>query len=155
MSDAVDFHEEMNQLKDGWCAAMGLRFTHATRDEVRGELEIGPHHLQAYGIVHGGVYAGIVETLSSVGAAVDAQSRGQTVVGLDNQTSFLRAVREGRLHGTAVPLTRGRRTQLWEARITDDSGKLVSTGRVRLLCLEPDALLAGETAAPKPPADVG
>jgi len=147
---SADFFEEMNQLNDGWCKAMGLRFTSATRDEVRGELSIGPEHLQAYGIVHGGVYAGIIETLASVGAAVDAMTRNQTVVGLDNQTSFLKAVRSGPLRGTATPLTRGRRTQLWEGRIHDEQGRLVATGRVRLLCLDPGSELAGETAAPKP-----
>ena len=67
-----------------------------------------------------------------------------SVVGLENSTSFLRAVREGRLTCTAVPLTRGRRSQVWEARVTDDTGRLVSSGRVRLLCLEPSAEVQGE-----------
>ena len=144
-----DFFEALNQSRDGWCLVMGLSFVSATRDAVSAELEVGPQHLQPYGIVHGGVYAGIIETLASSGAAIDAIARGQTVVGVDNQTSFLKAVRSGRLRGTAVPLSRGRRTQLWEGRILDDQGRLVATGRVRLLCLEPGASLAGEPVALK------
>lgn len=148
-AEAPDFTETLNQARDGWSAAMAMRFVRATRDAVEAELTIGPQHLQPYGIVHGGVYAGMIETLASSGAAIDAMARGYSVVGLDNHTSFLRATREGKLRGTATPLTRGRRTQLWEGRIVDDEGRLVSTGRVRLLCLEPGVTIAGETAAPR------
>jgi uncharacterized protein (TIGR00369 family) len=144
MSDEIDFAEALNNARDGWSAAMGLRFLRANRDRVEAEIPIAAQHRQPYGIVHGGVYAGIVETLASSGAAIDALARGYTVVGLDNHTSFLRATREGTLRAEATPLVRGRRTQLWEGRITDDEGNLVATGRVRLLCLEPGAMLAGE-----------
>ena len=81
----------------GWVGTTGLRILSATRDEVVAELEVQPKHLQAYGIVHGGVHAGVVETLASIGAAVDAMAAGRTVVGLENHTSFLRAVRSGKL----------------------------------------------------------
>jgi uncharacterized protein (TIGR00369 family) len=113
------------------------------------ELEIGDAHRQPYGIVHGGVYAGIVETVASVGAALYALADGKSVVGLENSTSFLRAAREGVLRVTALPLTRGRRTQVWEGTVTDASGRVVATGRVRLLSLEADAALAGETVTVK------
>ena len=67
------------------------------------------------------------------------------MVGLENHTSFIRAVRAGaKLHAVATPITRGRRTQVWEARVLDDKDQIVATGRVRLLCLEPDQVLAGE-----------
>lgn len=139
-----DFTETINQMRDGWAAAMGVRFVKATRDEVSAEIDVGPVHLQPYGIVHGGVHAGLLETLASVGAALHAMTRGQSVVGLENHTSFIRAVRAGKLHATVVPLTRGSRSQLWEGRVLDDEGRLAATGRVRLLCLEGDAVVGGE-----------
>jgi len=118
---------------------------------VRCEWEVGPQHLQGYGIVHGGVHCGVIETLASVGAAVVAMARGQAVVGLENNTSFVRAVRAGaRLHAVATPLTRGRKSQLWEGRIFDEQQRLVAVGRVRLLCLPADEALAGEV--PRVPA---
>jgi uncharacterized protein (TIGR00369 family) len=95
------------------------------------------------------VYSGVIETVASVGAAVYGLARGLSVVGLDNHTSFLHAAREGTLTATARPLTRGRRTQVWEATITDPTGRAVATGRVRLLCLEQGARVAGETVAVK------
>lgn len=143
----TDFAETLNENRDGWNRAMNVQFTSVTADEVVAEWTVGPEHLQAYGIVHGGVYAGVIETLASVGAAINAMSRGQTVVGLENNTSFLHAVREGILTGRAKPIVRGKRTHVWEATITDATGRLVATGRVRLLALEGDAKLAGREVA--------
>jgi 1,4-dihydroxy-2-naphthoyl-CoA hydrolase len=137
-----DFAPEMNAARGGWNETMGLVFVRATGDEVIAECEIGPGHFQVHGIVHGGVYSGMIETVASVGAALHAAPRGDTVVGLENHTSFLHAVREGTLRVTARPLTRGRRTQVWEATITDAMGRIAATGRVRLLCLEPAAAMA-------------
>ena len=135
----------MNKAPEGWLQAMGVTITNATQDEVRAELTIGPQHLQSYGIVHGGVHSGLIESLASIGAALYAYPRGQSVVGLENTTSFIRAVRAGaKLHAVSTPITRGRRTQVWEARVLDDEEKIVASGRVRLLCIERDQELAGE-----------
>ena len=142
-----DFSEIINKsMNDGWMGAMGIKIVRASRDEVAAELEIGPVHLQALGIVHGGVHSGIIESIASIGAALDVLPSGRTVVGLENHTSFLRAVRSGKLTALAKPLTRGRRSQLWEASVHDDKGRLVASGRVRLIVLEPDSELAGAKA---------
>ena len=140
-----DFAARMNEIKGGWPELMGITITKASADEVRAELTVGPQHLQPYGVVHGGVHCGLIETLASVGAALFALPRGQSVVGLENSTSFVRAVREGaKLHAVSTPITRGRTTQVWEATIFDDEDRIVAAGRVRLLCLDQDRPLAGE-----------
>ncbi len=143
MSDA-DAVAYLNQHKGGWNRAMDLVFLKATGDEVIAEVVVGEQHLQPYGIVHGGVHAGIIEAACSTGAAMFALARGQSVVGLENSTSFVHAARGGTLRVTARPLTRGRRSQAWEATVTDAAGKLLATGKVRLLCLEPETDLAGK-----------
>jgi 1,4-dihydroxy-2-naphthoyl-CoA hydrolase len=147
---AEDLADVLNASLDGWNQAMGIRFVTATADEVIAELEVGPQHLQPYGLVHGGLYAGMIETVTSVGAALDAARRDQGAVGLENHTSFLHAVRAGRLRATARPLQRGRRSQVWEATITDDKGVVAATGRVRLLALERDASVAGQGVSMRP-----
>jgi uncharacterized protein (TIGR00369 family) len=138
MSD--DFAEHMNRLP-GWVREMGITILSATADEVTCQWEVGERHHQPDGIVHGGVHCGVIETLASIGAAVVAMPRGQRVVGLENTTSFIRAVRSGRLTGQARPVTRGRTTQVWEAWIRDDQQRLVAQGRVRLLCVEQERSL--------------
>jgi uncharacterized protein (TIGR00369 family) len=128
----------MNGMPDGWVKEMGITILTASADEVTCEWEVTEKHHQGYGIVHGGVHCGVVETLASIGAAIVAMPRGQRVTGIENSTSFIRAVRSGRLHAAARPLTRGRTTQLWEAWIWDEQERLVAQGRVRLLCLDQD-----------------
>jgi uncharacterized protein (TIGR00369 family) len=139
-----DVADAVNAMHGGTFAGeLGLVVVSATRDAVRATLEIRPVHRQPQGVVHGGVYATVIESVASVGAAIDAMSAGKNVVGLENHTSFVRAVREGTLHARATPITRGRRTQLWEVVIENEAGATVATGRVRLLVLDPDAPVGG------------
>jgi uncharacterized protein (TIGR00369 family) len=142
----MDSTEMINKNLGGWNTAMGLHFTRVTPEECIGQLVVAPHHLQPYGIVHGGVHCGIIEAACSTGAAIVALGRGQSVVGLENATSFITAVRAGTLTVTAKPVTRGRRTQVWEAVVTNDEGRTCATGRVRLLCLDAGSDLAGKPA---------
>ncbi len=139
----ADHTDLANSMLDPWSRALGLRFTRVTLDAIEAEIALGPQHLQGFGIVHGGVYASVVETLCSVGAGVTSLPRGMSVAGLENHTTFLRAVRGGTLRACATPLTRGRRTQVWETTITGEDGKLVAKGSVRLICLPLGSDLAG------------
>jgi uncharacterized protein (TIGR00369 family) len=140
----------LNAQRGGFNITLGLTFTRASPDEVACEVQVGPHLTQPYGLVHGGVYSSIVETLASVGAALFAMPQGLAPVGVENTTSFLRAVRNGKLHGVTRPLHRGRTTQVWEVEIRGDDGKLAATGRVRVLCLEAGTAVAGESVVVKP-----
>lgn len=135
----------------GFGRLMGLRLTHVSEQEVRAELTVAPKHYQPMGIVHGGVYCAIVETVCSIGGYTHSKKRGMLVVGVDNQTSFLKATRSGVLRAVGRPLSVGRRTQLWEANIHDEQDNLVSTGRVRLLAVDPGANLGGQGAGVRPP----
>jgi uncharacterized protein (TIGR00369 family) len=129
--------ELLNNLP-GWVREMGIQIRTATVDEVTCDWQVAEKHHQGYGIVHGGVHCGVIETLASVGAALVALPRKQKVVGLENSTSFIRAVREGTLYAVAKPVTRGRTTQVWRAEILDQEKRLVAQGQVRLLCVSDD-----------------
>jgi 1,4-dihydroxy-2-naphthoyl-CoA hydrolase len=120
----------------GWSVAMGIRITSSSVDEVTGEIDVDEIHKQSFGLVHGGVYCGFIESLASLGAYLVAKERGQrSVVGLENSTSFLHAVRSGTLRGVARPLSKGTSTQVWEVVLEDDRKMVVGVGRVRLLCV--------------------
>lgn len=142
MSDAILFR--LNELaRQGWTHETGLRLVEAEADRLVGEYEITPRQHQAYGIAHGGVHTSVVETMASMAAAIWAEPLGLTVVGVENSTSFLRAVRSGRLRATATPRSRGRTTQVWDVAIEDDRHREVAAGRVRLLCLDPARAVDG------------
>lgn len=136
--------EMLNENRGGFNNAMGLTFTRATPDEYVAEIEIANHHMQPYGLVHGGVYAGMIETMCSTGAALTVWEENKSTVGLENNTSFLKAVRNGRLRCTARPLVKGKRSHVWEATIHDDKNRLVAVGRVRLMVLESGAAVDGK-----------
>ena len=85
-----------------------------------------------WGIFHGGVYTTAVESAASVGASSAVREQGQVAVGLTNTTHFLRPVTTGRVSVEAVPVSQGRTQQLWRVDITDEAGKLVAHGEVRL-----------------------
>ncbi len=119
----------------GYDAMIGLEFDEVGPDRIAAHVEIGPRHHQPNGIVHGGVHAGIIESLASYGAAMWAWQNldGKIVVGVANATDFLRAHREGRLDAVAEPVHRGRTQQLWQVVISRASdGKQVARGQVRL-----------------------
>jgi uncharacterized protein (TIGR00369 family) len=83
--------------------------------------------------MHGGVYCAIVESLASVSAHVWlSEHGGGTVVGVNNNTDFLRAIGSGTVTAVSTPIHRGRRQQLWLITITDENDKLVARGQVRL-----------------------
>lgn len=125
-------------FQKGWAEVMGLELVVATPEEVVVEWSVTGRHLQPLGLVHGGVFASVVETCCSVGALLAAPA-GKAVVGVENHTSFIRPVRGGRLSARAVPLHAGRRAQLWECNITDSAQRLVATGRLRALCVDKEA----------------
>lgn len=134
--------------EDGYVRHLGLVIDEVGAERVTGHIEVGPHHHQPYGIVHGGLYCSIVETLASYGAGYRASSDGALVVGVHNSTHFLRAHRKGRLDAVATPVHVGRTHQLWLVEISRASdGKSVARGEVRLQVVAEGAPLAGEPAS--------
>ena len=112
--------------------AAGFILDEISGSRVTGHLQLGPEHHTPWGVVHGGVYTAAVESAASVGASTAVRDHGQVAVGLTNTTHFLRPVTAGRVTVEAVPLSQGRTQQLWRVDISDEAGKLVAHGEVRL-----------------------
>ena len=124
----------------GFDKEIGLTYLQVGPDGSRAQLLLTDKLLQPWGIVHGGVYCAIIESLSSVsGHFWLSEHGGGTVVGVNNNTDFLRAVGSGTVHAESTPLHRGRRQQLWLTTITDDSGRMLARGQVRLQNLPPES----------------
>jgi uncharacterized protein (TIGR00369 family) len=115
----------------GLTELLGMTFTEVTPDRVTLTWTVTPALHQPFGLVHGGVYCAAVESVASVGGMVSLAGTGQ-VVGVSNQTDFLRPVEEGTLTAVGTPVHRGRRQQLWAVEIRDEQDRLVSRGQVRL-----------------------
>ncbi len=110
---------------------IGLKFTETTAEHVSATVAVGPQLRQAGGIVHGGMYCAIVESVASWGGTLLLDGEGHAV-GVNNSTDFLRSVRDGVLFADATPVFRGRSQQLWRVVITDARGHECAIGHVRL-----------------------
>jgi 1,4-dihydroxy-2-naphthoyl-CoA hydrolase len=136
----------MSDLHD-FDSYLGLAVDHVASDLVTARMEITAHHLQPYGVVHGGVYCAMVESLASIGGASWAMESGMVgVVGVHNATDFLRSAREGVMFGRAVPVHQGRSQQIWQVEITvDGSDRMLARGQVRLQNLRDAEAIGGIT----------
>lgn len=127
---------QAQQWLGAYGSAIGLTVEEASGDRVVARWEVGPHLLQPFGIVHGGVHCTVVESLGSVAGSLWLGDRG-SVVGVTNSTDFYRAVRDGSLLSIATPLHRGRSQQVWVIETRDEQDRLVSRGQLRMQNLSP------------------
>jgi 1,4-dihydroxy-2-naphthoyl-CoA hydrolase len=97
-----------------------------------GRLPVAPKVCQPMGIIHGGVYAALAETLASTGTAEGVLPLGKVPLGMSNNTSFLRPVSEGSVHASAHAIHRGRTSWVWDVEMRDDEGRLCATSRVTI-----------------------
>ncbi|OBF35840.1 esterase [Mycobacterium sp. ACS1612] len=123
----------------GFDNELGVEYLELTGDGGRARLQIKDKLLQPWGIVHGGVYCSIVEGLASISGQVWlSENGGGHVVGVNNNTDFLRAISAGTVTAASTPIHRGRRQQLWLITITDDNDRVVARGQVRLQNISPE-----------------
>jgi 1,4-dihydroxy-2-naphthoyl-CoA hydrolase len=115
---------------------LGVEYLESTPDKVVAQFTIGKQHLQPFGIPHGGIYCSVHESTASFAGSLWA-GEGRIVVGTNNICDFLRQANVGdTITVTATPIHRGRSQQLWRTESTDQDGRLVAQGQVRLANLD-------------------
>jgi 1,4-dihydroxy-2-naphthoyl-CoA hydrolase len=113
-------------------STLAVEYESITTTNIVAYVEATADHHTPWGIVHGGYYAAVIETVASVGASYAVLSNGQFSVGVNNQTDFLRPFVEGRLNIQGTAISQGRNLQLWLIELTNTDGKLIARGQVRL-----------------------
>ena len=111
---------------------LGVELVEVGPERVRGRVEVTDRIRQPYGLVHGGVYAAMAESLASVATAGAVWDDGMIAVGLSNHTSFMRPITDGWVNAEGHPRHRGRSTWVWELDFTDDDGRLCAIARVTI-----------------------
>ena len=129
MSDAPGFAVPVDQTLDG---VLGFETLEVGPERARSRARVTTSHKQPYGLVHGGVYAAMAESLASQATASSVYENGEIAVGLSNHTSFMRPVLDGFVHASARAVHRGRSTWVWEVELTDDDGRLCALSRVTM-----------------------
>ena len=117
-------------LEQTFDALYGLEVIEMTEDVVRAEVRVADHHKQPMGLVHGGVFASIAESITSGATARAVFPTGHMAQGMSNQTSFLRPILDGTIHAVGRVRHKGRTTWVWEVDITDDQDRLCALVRM-------------------------
>ena len=110
----------------------GLKVDSISDEEVTATVPVRDQVKQPMGLVHGGLFASIAESLASMATAMAVAEEGKQAMGLSNATSFLRPITEGTVHATARRLHRGRSTWVWDVEITDDAGRRCAMTRMTI-----------------------
>ena len=113
-------------------ALFGLEVLEMGDELVRAQVVVTDRIKQPMGLVHGGVYASIAESIASAATGRAVIPNGQIAQGLSNQTSFLRPITEGTIHAVARRRHRGRTTWVWEVEISDDADRLCALVRMTI-----------------------
>ena len=108
----------------------GLEIVSIDDERVEARTPVRDEILQPAGLVHGGVFAAMAESMTSIATSLAVENDGKTATAQSNQTSFLRPIVEGTIHATARRRHKGRTTWVWEVDITDDDGRLCALVRM-------------------------
>jgi uncharacterized protein (TIGR00369 family) len=118
-------------------ALYGLEVLELTDERVSAQVPVADKVKQPMGLVHGGLYASIAESITSIATARSVADDGMIATGMSNQTSFLRPITEGTVRASAVRRHRGRTTWMWDVEITDDAGRLCAVSRMTIAVRPP------------------
>lgn len=109
-------------LQLGLVKHLGIRFLETTPERVVAELEIREEVCTLNGAIHGGTLMALADTVGAVGTLAS----GAKTATAESKTNFFAAARAGKVRAEATPLHKGKRTHVWQTRVTDESGKLLS-----------------------------
>jgi uncharacterized protein (TIGR00369 family) len=104
---------------------LGIRFVETEKDRVVAELEVRPELLTTTGALHGGTLMAFADTVGAAGTVVNL-AQGQSTATLESKTNFFAAAMSGKVRAESTPLHKGKRTHVWQTRVTDEKGKLLS-----------------------------
>jgi 1,4-dihydroxy-2-naphthoyl-CoA hydrolase len=123
---------EPETAPSGFAEMIGVEWVDLDPDNARARISVQPHHLQPFGVVHGGVYASLAESLCSASTYGAVRDEGMVALGQSNDTNFLRAISDGHINAAAHTRHRGRTTWLWDVEISDDAERLCALVRMTI-----------------------
>ena len=125
-----------NSFQDTMMSVLGIEITDFAESYVSGKMPVDHRTKQPFGLLHGGASAAFAETLGSIGAAKHVDLEEYSVVGVELNSSHLKAVRAGWVFGKATPIRVGRTMQVWDIDIKNQEGDLVCKSRLTLAVIK-------------------
>jgi 1,4-dihydroxy-2-naphthoyl-CoA hydrolase len=123
---------EREDAPAGFAEEIGVEWIDVDPDNARARIAVEPRHLQPFGIVHGGVYATLAESICSAATYGAVREDGMVAMGQSNDTTFLRSIGEGHITAAATTRHRGRTTWIWDVEMSDDDGRICALSRMTI-----------------------
>ena len=125
-----------NSFQDTMMSVLGIEITDFGKSYVSGKMPVDNRTKQPFGLLHGGASAAFAETLGSIGAGKHVDLEEYSVVGVELNSSHLKAVRTGWVFGKATPIRVGRTIQVWGIDIKNQEDDLVCKSRLTLAVIK-------------------
>jgi 1,4-dihydroxy-2-naphthoyl-CoA hydrolase len=129
--------EALSSAPQTLTSVLGFETVEVGRDRALARVEVADRHRQPYGIVHGGVYAALAESIASEATAVAVYGDGKIAMGMSNFVTFMRPISSGTVHAEAICKHAGSTTWVWEVEMTDDAGRLCASSRITVAVRRP------------------
>ena len=125
-----------NSFQDTMMSVLGIEITDFGDNYISGKMPVDTRTKQPFGLLHGGASAAFAETLGSIGAGKHVELEEYSVVGVELNSSHLKAVRAGWVFGKATPIRVGRTMQVWDIDIKNQESDLVCKSRLTLAVIK-------------------
>ena len=132
----MDKQEKIQRVNDSiqntMTSTIGIEITDIDNDFICGKMPVDERTIQPFGLLHGGASAALAETLGSIAGSIKVYPNNETVVGIEINANHLKSARDGWVYGKATPIRIGKKIQVWNIEISNDSGDLICVSRLTL-----------------------
>ena len=132
----MEKQEKLKRINDSiqntMTSTIGIEITDIGDDFICGKMPVDERTTQPFGLLHGGASVALAETLGSIGGGIKVYSNNETVVGIEINANHLKSARDGWVYGKATPIRIGKKIQVWNIEIANDSNDIICVSRLTL-----------------------
>jgi 1,4-dihydroxy-2-naphthoyl-CoA hydrolase len=136
----MEKQEKIKRINDGiqntMTSTIGIEITDIGDDFICGKMPVDERTIQPFGLLHGGASVALAETLGSIGGGIKVYQNNETVVGIEINANHLKSAWDGWVYGKASPIRIGKKIQVWNIEITNESGELICVSRLTLAVIK-------------------
>ena len=121
-----------DSLQNTMTSTIGIEITDIEDDFICGKMPVDERTIQPFGLLHGGASVALAETLGSIAGGIKVYPNNETVVGIEINANHIKSARDGWVYGKATPIRIGKKIQVWNTEISNDSGNLIRVSRLTL-----------------------
>ena len=126
----------VNKMSKNMISLLDIQFSEITEDSLSATMPVDNRTQQPYGILHGGASVVLAETIGSVASHLVIGENDFLPVGLEVNANHLRPVFEGRVTAKCTAIHVGKKSHVWDIKISNSEDKLVCVSRLTIAIIE-------------------